>query len=467
MTMHAASSFGQHHFGAAALGHKKRTACLVRVADAIHRHPGGTLPHKLKAPPDYKAMDRLMNRPEVTHAAVLAPHVARTRERMRAATGPVLILHDTTELDFSGLKSIADLGPIGNGHGRGYLCHNSLAYDPREQTVIGLVGQILHRRQPAPAGEGVAAKRERAGRESRLWLQGTAHREPAPDGRWWVDVADRGADTFEFLAGQVKGRRSFLVRSCTNRKVRVGHESADRHEYLHDYVRTLPRHGDKEVTVHPRPGIKERKARISVAFAAVQLLPPHVRRGEYEKTPLPLWVVHVREDNPPKGCDPIEWVLLTSVPVLTEADAWERAEWYELRWVIEEYHKAQKTGCGIETLQFTSSQALEPMLALLSVVAVTLLNLREANRREDAETRPATDVIDPEYVRILAGWRYNKPRPAMTVREFYLALGRLGGHQNRKCDRPPGWLVLWRGWMDLHMMLRAAAASTSTIRGQT
>src|SRR5438270_1444476 len=141
--MTATASFGRTQFGSAPLGHQQRTACLVKIADLIHRHPGGTLPEKLHAPKDYKAMDRLMHRPEVTHARVLAAPCARTRERMRAATGVTLVLHDTTELDYSGLRSITDLGSIGGGLNRGYLCHNSLAYDPQHREVLGLAQQIL------------------------------------------------------------------------------------------------------------------------------------------------------------------------------------------------------------------------------------------------------------------------------------------------------------------------------------
>src|SRR5205814_1640022 len=107
------ASFGEVHFGQAALGHRRRTKCLVRIADQIYRHPGGTLPAKLHEPKDYKAMDRLVNRPEVTHAAVLQTHCQRTLEQMRQAPGVILVLHDTTELDYSGLHSITDLGPIG------------------------------------------------------------------------------------------------------------------------------------------------------------------------------------------------------------------------------------------------------------------------------------------------------------------------------------------------------------------
>jgi hypothetical protein len=162
-------TFGATHFGTADLGHKQRKRCLVKIADAIQRHPGGTLPHKLHSPKDYKAMTRLMNRPEVTHAAVLQAHCQRTLELMRQVDGPVLVLHDTTELDYSGLHSIADLGSIGCNLGRGYLCHNSLAFDPQQRRVLGLAHQLLHERRLVGRKEGVASKRQRLNRESRLW----------------------------------------------------------------------------------------------------------------------------------------------------------------------------------------------------------------------------------------------------------------------------------------------------------
>ena len=98
------ASFGEKHFGAAVLGHQRRTACLVRIADQLYRHPGGTLPAKLHESKDWKAMDRLMNRAEVTHAAVLEPHRQRTLSQLRQTQAVQLILHDTTELDYSGKK---------------------------------------------------------------------------------------------------------------------------------------------------------------------------------------------------------------------------------------------------------------------------------------------------------------------------------------------------------------------------
>jgi hypothetical protein len=465
--MTTATTFGASHFGGAQLGHKKRTECLIKIADCIYRHPGGTLPAKLHAPKDYKAMDRLMNRPEVTHAAVLAPHYERTLALMRQASGPVLVLHDTTEFDYSGLKSITDLGSIGNGCCRGYLCHNSLAFDPQEREVLGLVNQVLHCRERVGEHESLTSKRKRPGRESRLWLKGMTATGPAPAEHLWVHVADRGADTFEFLANLVQQQRSFLVRSCTNRRIRLGHDEEDPAGYLHIYARSLPLKGCREVVVSAGPGRAERRANVGVAYAPVVLLPPQARHGDYQSRPLPLWVVHVREIEAPAGVPPLEWMLLTDIPILNLEQAWERVSWYECRWVIEEYHKAQKTGSAIEDLQFTSSQALQPMIALLSVIAVTLLNLRDASRRADAKERPATEVVDARYVAVLSSWRHRKVRPDWSVHDFFFALARLGGHQNRKCDHRPGWLVLWRGWMALQHMLDGAEAIGFQIRGQT
>ena len=109
-------------------------------------------------------------------------------------------------------------------------------------------------------------------------------------------------------------------------------------------------------------------------------------RGEIRGIPLRTWVICVSEIDPPAGvAEPLEWILLTNVPLRTLEDALERIAWYECRWIVEEYHKAMKTGVEVESLQFTSEAALQPVIALLSVGALFLLNLRNASRRADAK----------------------------------------------------------------------------------
>lgn len=448
-------TFGRLHFGAAALGDQRRVERLVRVADRLITHPGGTFPEKLDDPAELRAFYRLMDCDGVTHESVLAPHRTETWRRMREHPGVVLLLHDTTVLDYSGLDSIAELGQIGDGHGRGYCCHNSLAVAAGTRVVFGLAWQILHRRRHVPVGETRAARRQAPDRESRLWKQASRGIPAAPADRLWVDVADRGADLLEFLDYEDEEHKHYLVRSQHNRRIALENRGETQVVKLHDWARTLPAEAQRPLESAGRA----QPVQMSVAWMPVQLLPLRQPRGEERGLPLTVWVVRTWEAEPPPGREPLEWILLTNVPVTTAAEAWERCAWYRQRWLIEEYHKGMKTGASIEDMQFTQRARLEPAIALMSVVALTLLQLRDLSRQPQATELLASAVLPAAWVRLLSRRRHGEERPAWTVREFYFALARLGGHQNRKHDHPPGWLVLWRGWTKLQAMLAGAAAS--------
>ena len=296
----SAEGFAQQQFRYADVGHASRKHALLRAAKQICRHPGGTLPNKFANPTDYKSMDYLMNRPEVTHASVLGSHLQVTRETMQAHDGPLLVIHDTTGLDYTGL-SIPELGQIGNGGGRGYLCHNSLVVDPSNHEVIGLAHQILHRRPPAKKlkkgekkkPEGVKARRERPTRESRLWSDAVRALGAVPEGKKWIDVADRGADIFEFLATEQKLGRSCVVRACYDRVIQTGHDGRGKRKKLFGYLRSLPASGTKSKTVFDKGCKTERPATLSLAYAPVLVQPPHVKKGEYENKPIVAWGVRI------------------------------------------------------------------------------------------------------------------------------------------------------------------------------
>ena len=96
---------------------------------------------------------------------------------------------------------------------------------------------------------------------------------------------------------------------------------------------------------------------------------------------------------------------------------------------------------------------VQPAIALLSIVTLTLLAMRDASRRSDAKTRKATEIISEDYVAVLSAWRHGKIKQDWSIHDFFYALARLGGHQNRKNDHPPGWLTIWRGWNDIQAML--------------
>jgi len=447
------------HFGAVELGDQRRNERLPQLVDELVRHPGGTLPQKLPRPADLEAFYHLCQREEVTHAAVLAPHRAHVLQKLQTTKQFLLVVHDATEFDFSSRTSLKRLGQIGNGCGRGYIAQQSLVVDPARGTVVGLANQILHRRAKVPKREGVAAKRERESRESRLWLQGT---EGLPARRQVVDVCDRGADTFEFLEHEVHSGRTFVIRATYDRAIQPGQTGPGAAATsLFQFVQGLPSLGTSQVTVRipARQRAKSKQdlpvsriAQLRMSAAPIRLLAPHVHRGQHGNEALPMWIVRIWEPNPPAGCEPLEWLLFTNHPSPTPREARRVKSWYEWRWVIEEYHKGQKTGCAIEALQFRDEDRLQPALAILSIVALTLLQLRDAARDPAAHTRRADEVVDSEALLVLSQWSLGRPCPDWSLHDYALALAQLGGYRRRK-NCPPGWQVLWRGQTKLELML--------------
>lgn len=458
----AALTFGEENFGACFFNDKRLTDRAVITADGFMRHPGGTLPQKLSKAELLGFYD-FANNPKVNHDNVLAGHCSRTLELMRKCTGAVLVIHDTTEGDYSGLD-IPDLGSIGNGWNRGMLIHNVLAMDYAKREVIGLVGQIVKIRRKKPKKESVKDSREHPQRDSRLWPQGVEAVGRPPENAIWVNIMDRGGDTFESMDRQKCLGQFFLVRSRVNRNVLVK-DAVGRtlSRKLHDWARRLPPLGERTIEVPGNHQQEARKTRVSVSAGPVQLQVPQVKYGEHGRDPLDAWVICVKELNAPPGQIPLEWIVLSNVPTEGAAQAWERVDWYECRPVIEEYHKAQKTGCGIELPQFTTRKALQVTIGMLSVVAVVLLRLRDLSRQNDG--RPATEVLDKSYVEALTLWRWKEVRMDLSARDFLFAVARLGGHLGRPSDKPPGWLVLWRGWTELQRLVEGMLLERIKRRG--
>jgi hypothetical protein len=456
-------ALAERHFGGARLGDARRARRLVSAAEHILRHPSGGLPQKVGGGwAQVMGLYRLLAAPAVTHAAVLAPHRAAVLDRLRGHDGVVLLLHDATELNFSHVDALREqLGHVGSGRGRarGLVAHHTLAVTPAG-AVLGLVNQALHRRDRVDPRETKARKRARPTRESRLWLAGCEATGAAPAGRVWVDVADRGADAFEFISYLRRAGRHFVIRSAKDRKLDGDdHVGADRvHDHLHRYARDLPELGRRTLDVSAQAGGRReaRRATVAVSAGPATIGPNRWTRGEHDGRPVGLWVVRVAEVDPPAGVAPPEWILLTDLPAETFAGACRAVDYYARRPLVEELHKGMKTGLGVERLRFEHADRLEPAVALLSVVAALLLGLRHAARRADADVTPATDLVPALWVRVLSGRVEKRPRDDLSVAEFLRGVARLGGHLGRKGDGPPGWLTLWRGWNDLQLMVAGA-----------
>lgn len=431
-------------FGLVAVGDQRRTDRVVQVASAWAANPDGSLPQQAADPAALKAVYRLLHNEALTVDELLAPHQALTRQV--ASQGPVVLLvQDTTTLDFTAHRATEGLSPIGDGRGRGFYLQTVLALDPQNRAPVGVLAAELWGRQPPPERAETRTERAKRPRESDIWGRLVRRIGSPPDGVRWVHVADRGADCYDFFTAVLGTGSDVLVRVVQNRCLL---EPAGAH--LRDALRAQPPQAERSLTVTGRPDRPGRPTQVAVSWLATTLRPPAIRdRAQPTPPPVPIWAVRVWEPDPPPDVVPVEWLLATTVPVTTVAQAWERVDWYTARWVIEEFHLGLKTGCGAERTQLRDRAALERRVALLLPLAVRLLLLRTLARSDpDA---PVEQVAHPIAVALVAA-RTRQP-PATTVGAYLRQVARLGGHQGRTGDGPPGWRTLWRGWFRLEEML--------------
>lgn len=438
--------WSQRQFGSCDLGDVRRTRRLVRFASQVAADPDASTPGQTEQWADLKAAYRLIDNDNVTFDKVAGPHWQATRQQ---TAGTYLIACDTTELDFGWDNEAAGLGPVGQGTGRGFLLHSGLMINPGTEDVIGLAGQKIRYRQPAPKNES-RTRRLARDRESLVWGQLIDQiGPPAPDIRF-IDVCDRGADNFEVYCKLLLNRHDWIVRaSRLNRIIQYQGQSTS----LSDCLDKLPLAGTYKLSYRSAEH-GWRSANIEVRQDTFMMPAPRHQSPwlrELGITTIAMNVVEVREVKPPKGIEPLRWVLLTSLPVSTFDESWTVIEYYEKRPIVEEFHKALKTGCRVEERQYETSDRLEAITSLLSVTAVRLLQLRSASRT--TPERAASEVVPSHWVTMLSCLRGG--REIQTTREFYRQLAGLGGHMLRKGDGKPGWITLWRGFEKLHVAIRA------------
>ncbi len=216
---------------------------------------------------------------------------------------------------------------------------------------------------------------------------------------------------------------------------------------------------EQELEVPAEHARQARTARVALSYGQLRLLAPDKRENVLPS--LRVWVVRVWEVDPPEGVEPLEWVLLTSVPVESVAQAWERVGWYRRRWIVEDYHQALKTGCRMEQRQVESYDGLRRLLGLLAPLAVRLLQLRTLARQQPE--RAATEVVPPEVVQLVA-LKTGGTAAGMTVAQCLKRIAQLGGYQGRRSDGPPGWKTLWHGWLKIQTMLEGVQLAHQFLR---
>lgn len=260
-----------------------------------------------------------------------------------------------------------------------------------------------------------------------------------------VSVCDRESDVYEYMNYKVNQKQRFVIRATQSRKVE---NSSSR---LFELPQQLKAAGERTIQVEQKGGRVARKAQMKLFYAQTTILPPKGKSGEA----LPLYYVCCKEDGEESD---LCWHLLTTEKVENTQQAQQIVEAYEQRWLIEDYHKAWKTGgTQVEDLRMQSLDNLERMITVLSFVACRILQLKFIGLQGKAAPEQSCEVIlQPIEWKLLwlkkeKGKKPPKKPPPMYW--AYKALAGLGGWQDSKRTGRAGWQVLWEGWYKLQVLV--------------
>lgn len=444
-----ATSWAENEFSGARLSDSRRTKRLVMIASDLAKRPSGTLPGAIKEIKDIKGAYKFLSSPEVSYDKIIAPHLQHTQAQT-GEPGEYLLIEDGSSLDFTTHWAAKGLGRIGDNGGRGLNLHSTLALrvvrwmDNRPVVdILGIWGQQVWERT-GPSRRGTESKRERLlrPRESQLWAQDLTASSGPPNDTRWTYIADRESDIYEAFERCTSRATDFIIRASRPRAL------ADAGQSIFEAAANAPLLGHYELHLRARPGQAARTATLDVRATTATIRGPW-RPGGW-LPPLQLNVVQTAETGAPEGAVPVHWVLLTTWPIDTFDDARRIIAAYASRWLIEEYHKALKTGTEVEKSQLATAQRLKALLGILAVVAVRLLRLKLQVQFEPDQ--PIEWDEETSAVRTVLEVKVGKPRDGWTNRTLLISVAKLGGFLGRKSDGNPGWITLWRGIKELTLL---------------
>jgi hypothetical protein len=431
------------------LGHRRLNRRAARLVGDALDNPGASIPQAAGTAAATQAAYRFLDNPHVRATDLDAAHTAYTLQRLAEHPGPVLVPQDTTPADFTSPARNRRLGQLAHAQHFGFFAHSALAVTG-DGLPLGLLYQYVWLRPPEQRGKRKHRRsKETADKESQRWLDAEqACAAVVPPQRLLVMIGDREADFYDYFALPRRPNQHVLVRAKGRRRL------ADRDELLGVAVRGLAVAGQLEVTVPRKDGRPGRTARVAVRHGTVALAPPCTHPRRRQLPPLPVQVVHVVEVGAPAGVEPLQWLLLTTLPVTNFDEAARVVRWYGYRWRVERYHFTLKSGCQLEELQLETAERLRRALALYAMVAARLLYLTYLARQEPGGS--CEKVLSREEWEVL--WRHHfpgQPLPAGVppLRQAVWWVARLGGFLGRKRDGEPGVKVLWRGLRKLHDMV--------------
>ena len=449
-TLLEADSWAEETFRDCELGDKRRTRRVIKMASQLATHTGRSLAGSCEGEEkEQEGAYRWVRNIHVKYQDLLEGGYAATL-RHQSGRRRVLEIPDTTTLSYRHTLSqqLGDLGGPAKNKGTGLWVHSSLLVDADSEQTLGLIEQQYWKRAANSRGQRHRRKaRSYEEKESFKW-QRASERVSQRLGEAMskvITVCDREADVFEYL--HYKGSRAerFIVRAAQDRGL------WDKEKRLFEQVSELgKKQGKLSIQIPQRGGRRARRAVLHLRSAKVTLcLPKH--SDEAELSPVTVNVVLAQEQG--QSAERLSWMLLTSESIQTPEQVQDVLRCYGLRWRIEEFHKAWKSGAGVEELRMQYEDNLQRMAVLLAFVAVRLLQLRETLDNPGLAQQPCSHVLGEQEWKIL--WfstqrKKSLPDTPLTLAWAYRAIAKLGGFTDTKRTGRASWETIWIGWARLN-----------------
>jgi hypothetical protein len=443
---------------------------FAQVLSDLGRHPGASIPAACGGHTEMIGAYRFFANAKTTYARIHHAHTQATIRRVRAQK-TVVCPQDTTELDLTRpQQSVKGAGPLSEGPRRGLFLHRLEALTP-DGTPLGRVWSKVWARPEPPDEPRTPQQKSRQRKaapieqkESFRWLEGFRHTRALAQqcpGVTCVCVADSEADIYELFV-EDRGTANpiqFVVRLCQERSVVTDADQPD--QRIRTCVEKAPVRFTKSITVRARqPKVAcedrtrrgarvARPAQVEVRAATMTLDPPY--RPGPKLTPVTVHVVQVREINAPSGEEPVEWLLLTSLPIDDEAAVRVVLDSYALRWMSEVFFRVLKSGCRVEERLFEYRARVEACLAVYEIVAWRTLFLCRLGR-SNPQMSCAVVLEECEWKSVwMAIHQKPPPQKAPPLPEMIRLIAQLGGYVNQpnRID-PPGPQTLALGMQRMY-----------------
>ncbi|MCC9644338.1 IS4 family transposase [Rhodopirellula sp. JC740] len=452
---------------------KRLEARFRKLLDCLSKASNASIPAACDDRAEMVAAYRFFDNEKVEFENVLQPHIESSYHRVRGQR-VALLVQDTTELDLTRPHSeVEGTGPLQNGNRCGALLHLLHAFTP-DGTPLGTLLAEAWAREPKADSErpkrGSSAKRMQVARkpfeekETYRWLTTAEHcaeiKSSTPDTQL-IMLADRESDITEVI-DYCRDQNVFdwVIRSEGSRVLNKKRQ-AETSVSVHDALRETKPLFERELDIRQRhswgngsslkhlPSKADRQARVlKVNVHAKQITLNDPRAGRCDGVQVN--AVLVREKRPSKHHQPIEWLLLTSLPIDTTEKVKQVLDYYLQRWMIELFFKVLKSGCKIESRRFEHMDRFLPALSLYLIVAWRSLYVCRVSR---AHPKVTCEVLYSE-----AEWKGvwqvvtktappRKPPGLMTMTRL---MAQRGGYINRKDSGPPGPQTVWLGLREMH-----------------